>query len=96
MVTGAKSAPICAPELKMLVANALSFFGKNSAVDLMAAGKLPASPKARINRAKIKRETLTVTIFETSLTAAIASFAPAKLKIQLPVSTPDVKIPQKA
>ncbi len=43
-VTGATSAPTVAPALKMLVANPLSFFGKNSAVALTAAGKFPASP----------------------------------------------------
>jgi len=41
-VTGAKIAPMLAPELKMPVASARSFLGKHSAVVLMDAGKLPA------------------------------------------------------
>src|SRR4051812_9411064 len=45
-VKGARMAPTLAPELNIPVANDLSFFGKYSAVALMAAGKLPASPKA--------------------------------------------------
>jgi hypothetical protein len=36
-------APIFDPELKIPVANALSFLGNHSAVALIAAGKLPAS-----------------------------------------------------
>ena len=44
---GAKTAPILAPELKIPVAKALSFFGNHSATVLMAAGKLPDSPKPR-------------------------------------------------
>ena len=50
MQSGAASAPTDAPALKMEVANARSFFGKYSAVTLMAAGKLPDSPRARIPR----------------------------------------------
>src|SRR5687767_9881682 len=45
-VIGARIAPILEPELKIPVANDLSLFGKYSAVALIAAGKLPASPKA--------------------------------------------------
>ena len=41
---GAKIAPTLVPELNIPVAKALSFLGKYSAVALMAAGKLPASP----------------------------------------------------
>ena len=48
MVSGAMSAPIEEPELKMEVAKALSFLGKYSAVALIADGKLPPSPRARI------------------------------------------------
>jgi len=40
MVSGASSAPICAPELKMLVAYALSFLGKYSAVALSGGGEV--------------------------------------------------------
>ena len=43
--SGANMAPTLVPELNIPVANALSFFGKYSAVALIAAGKLPASPK---------------------------------------------------
>ena len=45
-VSGASIAPTLVPELKMPVAKDLSFLGKYSAVALIAAGKLPASPKA--------------------------------------------------
>ena len=55
MVAGAAKAPTEAPELKIEVANARSFFGKYSAVTLMAAGKLPASPRPRIIRHARKR-----------------------------------------
>lgn len=44
-VNGASMAPTLAPELNIPVANDLSFFGKYSAVALIAAGKLPDSPK---------------------------------------------------
>ena len=50
IVAGAASAPTDAPLLKIEVEKARSFFGKYSAVALMAAGKLPASPTARIIR----------------------------------------------
>ena len=50
IVAGAANAPTEAPLLKMEVENARSFLGKYSAVTLMAAGKLPASPTARIIR----------------------------------------------
>ena len=50
MVAGAAKAPTEAPLLKIEVENARSFLGKYSAVALMAAGKLPASPTARIRR----------------------------------------------
>ncbi len=50
IVAGAARAPTEAPALKILVAKARSFFGKYSAVTLMAAGKLPASPRPRIIR----------------------------------------------
>ena len=58
MVAGATRAPMDAPELKIEVAKALSFLGKYSAVTLMAAGKLPASPRARMQRAATKSQTL--------------------------------------
>ena len=57
MVAGAASAPTEAPLLKIEVEKARSFFGKYSAVALMAAGKLPASPTARIRRQARKSHT---------------------------------------
>ena len=42
-VRGASMAPTFVPELKIPVANDLSFFGKYSAVALIAAGKFPAT-----------------------------------------------------
>src|SRR5260370_40826550 len=42
---GATRAPTFEPLLKMPVASARSFFGNHSAIVLMEAGKLPASPK---------------------------------------------------
>ena len=45
------------PELKMPVASARSFFGNHSAVTLIAAGKLPASPNPSASRAKMKPAT---------------------------------------
>src|SRR5688572_6728750 len=53
-VSGASIAPTFVPELKIPVANDLSFLGKYSAVALMAAGKFPASPNARIALENIK------------------------------------------
>ena len=47
---GAAKAPTDEPALKIDVAKARSFFGKYSAVTLIAAGKLPASPIARTLR----------------------------------------------
>ena len=68
IVRGAANAPTVAPALKILVANARSFFGKYSAVALIAPGKLPASPIAKINRAKINKLTLVEIINEVLLT----------------------------
>ena len=61
-VSGARIAPTLAPELKMPVANARSFFGKYSAVALIAAGKLPASPMARMIRLNVNAVTLIMEI----------------------------------
>ena len=60
IVAGAAKAPTEAPLLKMAVEKARSFFGKYSAVTLMAAGKLPASPTARIRRQERNNHTLMV------------------------------------
>jgi hypothetical protein len=50
-----------APELNIPVANDRSFLGKYSAVTLIAAGKLPASPNASNAREKINPTTDTGT-----------------------------------
>src|SRR5690606_23950309 len=96
IVSGAARAPTVAPALKMLVAKPRSFFGKNSAVALMAAGKLPDSPIAKIIRAKINSVTLTDTTRPTSPTVPINSLASSKPTNQFPVKIPDVAIPQYA
>src|SRR6185503_2923110 len=56
-VSGASTAPILAPELKIPVDNDLSFLGKYSAVAFIAAGKFPASPNASIALENIKPKT---------------------------------------
>src|SRR5437763_7446087 len=43
--SGVTSAPMFVPELKIPVASARSFLGNHSATVLIAAGKLPASPR---------------------------------------------------
>ena len=60
IVAGAANAPTDAPLLKIEVEKARSFLGKYSAVTLMAAGKLPASPTASIRRHERKSQTLIV------------------------------------
>ena len=62
IVAGAAKAPTDAPLLKMAVEKARSFFGKYSAVTLIAAGKFPASPTARIKRQERNNHTLMVAI----------------------------------
>lgn len=99
MVKGANKAPNCAPALKRLVAKALSFLGKYSAVTLMAQGKLPDSPTARIERAERKSQILTVEMLQMTVPVFSAVFkiwrASSKVKVQLPVEMPAVAIPQK-
>ena len=68
--SGAARAPTEAPALKMDVAKARSFLGKYSAVVLMAAGKLPDSPKARMPRHSRNRYTLTVEMARAMLEPA--------------------------
>ena len=75
MVRGASKAPIVAPELKYWLKSPI-FFGKYSVVAFMAAGKLPASPIAKIIRANTNKVTLILTIFDTSSTTAMAWRAP--------------------
>ena len=70
MVAGAIRAPIEAPELKIDVAKARSFFGKYSAVTLMAAGKLPASPRASMHLAARKSHTLVEAIARAAVDPA--------------------------
>jgi len=53
-VIGAAKAPTVEPALKMEVEYARSFFGKYSAVTLIAAGKFHASPTPNTIRAAIK------------------------------------------
>src|SRR6476660_1516729 len=96
MVTGAANAPTVAPAFQILVENALSFFGKYSAVAFIPAGKLPASPNAKTNRAKTNSKTLVEVTIAALSTVAIEAFAPAKPTSQLPVKTPEVAIPQNA
>ena len=54
---GVRTAPTLVPELKIPVASARSFLGNHSAVTLIAAGKLPASPNPSRSRAKINPAT---------------------------------------
>ena len=93
---GAARAPTVAPALKILVAKALSFLGKYSAVVLMAAGKFPASPIAKINLAKMNKATLTLITRETFFTVAILCFASSNPTNHSPVRIPEVAIPQNA
>src|SRR5690606_36054128 len=58
-VNGARIAPTVAPELNIPVAKDLSFFGKYSAVALIAAGKFPASPIPKSAREIVKPTTET-------------------------------------
>ena len=92
ILTGAAKAPTVAPALKMLVAKARSFFGKNSAVALIAAGKFPASPTAKTKRAMIKKVTLMDAIFATKS-------APSAIRSASALSNPtthSVPMPQRA
>ena len=68
-------------ELKTVVANALSFFGKYSAMAFIDAGKFPASPIARTKRAKINKVTLKETIAPTSPTVEMMFLASEKLPV---------------
>ena len=52
--SGATIAPMFEPELKMPVASARSRRGNHSAIVLIAAGKLPASPRPSAKRATAK------------------------------------------
>ena len=61
MRTGAMNAEAFEPELKSPVARARSSEGNHSVVALMAAGKLPDSPRPRKMRATQKPATLVTT-----------------------------------
>src|SRR5882672_3626156 len=50
-MSAATKIPTFVPELKMPVASARSFLGNHSATVLIEAGKAPASPRPRANRA---------------------------------------------
>ncbi len=76
IVSGAASAPTEEPALKMDVANARSFFGKYSAVTLIAAGKLPASPSASTDRHARKSHTEIVMPHIATKPAAFRSSVP--------------------
>ena len=75
IVRGAIKAPTVAPRLNTDVANARSFFGKYSAVTLMAAGKFPASPIARTKRAARNNHTLVVEMRRTAFAEVSAIIA---------------------
>src|SRR6218665_2673797 len=96
MINGADRAPTAAPALKILVAKALSFLGKYSAVVLIAAGKFPASPTANTKRAKMNSITLVLPTSATLSTVFIISFDSSKPTNQCPVKIPDAAIPQYA
>ena len=57
MVSGARKAPTLVPELRTSVPKERFFFGTYSAVALMAAGMLPASPMASTRRDAMKPAT---------------------------------------
>ena len=79
IVAGAANAPTDAPALKIAVAKARSFFGKYSAVTLIAAGKLPASPSPKIKRQARNNHTLTIeTVAISSELASNARRAPTE------------------
>ena len=67
IVAGAAKAPTDAPLLNIEVEKALSFLGKYSAVTFMAAGKLPASPTAKIKRHERNSQTLIVAMATAAL-----------------------------
>src|SRR5438270_8834283 len=72
--SGVTMAPTLVPALKMPVAKARSFFGNHSATDLMLAGKTPASPKPKAERAaaKLTKDPAAAWAMEARLQKAIA------------------------
>ena len=81
-MAGAIIAPTFAPELKMPVAKARSFWGNHSATVLIAAGKLPPSPNPSSTRAEKKPPKL-----ETS-ECAIAARLQAAMETEYPSFVP--------
>src|SRR6476469_707669 len=69
--SGAAIAPMLEPELKMPVANALSFLGNHSATVLIAAGKFPASLTPKTERTTPKPKTPFAKAWQTAATLQI-------------------------
>src|ERR1700722_15843675 len=78
----ATTAPILVPELKIPVANALSLLGNHSATDLIAAGKLPDSPRPSPERAMIKP------VVERASACAMANTLQMIIEIEYPILVP--------
>src|SRR5580658_2954321 len=76
------TAPILVPELKIPVANARSFLGNHSATDLIAAGKLPDSPRPRPERAIVKPSVLRASA------CAMANMLQIIIEIEYPILVP--------
>ena len=74
IVNGAANAPTEEPALNKEVAKARSFFGKYSAVVLMAAGKLPASPNANTARQAKNNHTLTLATAKAAVEPVSSAF----------------------
>lgn len=70
IVAGAASAPTDAPLLKIEVEKARSFLGSTGST-LMAAGKLPASPTARIIRHERNNHTEMVAIYHSGIATSL-------------------------
>src|SRR6266436_5634188 len=69
---GVMIAPTFVPALKMPVASARSRRGNHSATVLIAAGKLPASPSPRTNRARRKPATVAEYLMPNTASTAAA------------------------
>ena len=93
IVAGAARAPTDAPLLNIAVAKALSFLGKYSAVTFIAAGKLPASPRASTERQNRNAYMLMVDIIMAA--SPVARIRSARLSKPLPI-TISVNNPQQA
>src|SRR5436309_1512945 len=82
--SGVTSAPMFVPELKIPVASARSFLGNHSATVLIAAGKLPASPRPRKNLAmpKPNAERASAWAIAATLQKIIASEKPLRVPMR--------------